>query len=271
MDFTGEVVEVGPGVTDSVPGQRVWGYLGGLSGLRRTGAAADYLVVQRDRVAAAPTTVDLVTAAALPTVGLTALQALRDALHLRTDQRLLVIGASGGVGSAAIQLAKAMGANVTAVASARNAEFCHQLGADKSSTTPPHCRRNASSTHSWPATEPPCADTTDCCAPMAGPPLCPPTRSPSPCAPSCNLAPGPLRLHMATTARSGRAGRIRGPRRTTADHRTDLPTGSRPRRTPRSRVRPRPRQTGDRPQPVRARLNTGVNSLRCGRVGETWS
>lgn len=131
MDFTGEVAEVGPGVTDLTPKQRVWGYLGGLSGLRRTGAAADYLVVQRDRMATAPTTVDLVTAAALPTVGLTALQALRDALHLRTDQRLLVIGASGGVGSAAIQLAKAMGANVTAVASARNAEFCHQLGADQ--------------------------------------------------------------------------------------------------------------------------------------------
>jgi NADPH:quinone reductase-like Zn-dependent oxidoreductase len=131
MDFTGEVVEVGPGVNDLHSGQRVWGYLGGLSGLRRTGAAADFLVAKRDRIAAAPTTVDLVATAALPTVGLTALQALRDALHLQPGQRLLVIGASGGVGSTAVQLGKAMGAHVTAVASARNTDFCLQLGADQ--------------------------------------------------------------------------------------------------------------------------------------------
>lgn len=131
MDFAGEVVETGPGINDLAPGQRVWGYLGGLSGLRRTGGAADYVVVKRDRMAAAPATVDLVTAAALPTVGLTALQALRDALRLEAGRRLLVIGASGGIGSVAIQLARAMGAHVTAVSSARNAEFCRGLGADE--------------------------------------------------------------------------------------------------------------------------------------------
>lgn len=131
MDFAGEVVEAGPEIDDLDPGQRVWGYLGGLSGLRRTGGAADFLVVKRNRMAAAPSTVDLVTAAALPTVGLTALQALRDTVRLQAGQRLLVIGASGGIGSVAIQLARAMGAHVTAVASARKAEFCRQLGADQ--------------------------------------------------------------------------------------------------------------------------------------------
>ncbi|UUU19313.1 NAD(P)-dependent alcohol dehydrogenase [Streptomyces sp. DSM 40750] len=84
---------------------------------------------------------DRVAAAALPSVGVTALRALRDTLRLRSGQRLLVVGASGGVGSTAIQLAHAWGAHVTTIAGAANAPFCRELGADVTldyATTPPN-------------------------------------------------------------------------------------------------------------------------------------
>jgi NADPH:quinone reductase-like Zn-dependent oxidoreductase len=75
--------------------------------------------------------VDLVAAAALPSVGVTALRALRDVLRLAPGDELLVVGASGGVGSTAIQLGTAMGGKVTAVASAANHAFCRDLGASR--------------------------------------------------------------------------------------------------------------------------------------------
>lgn len=130
LDFAGEVVEVGRSAGGLYVGQRVWGYLGGTAGLRATGSAADYLVTSAEHVATAPNSLDFLSAAALPLVGLTALQSLRDVLCLQANHRLLVIGASGGVGSIAVQLGRAMGASVTAVTSARNADFCRQLGAD---------------------------------------------------------------------------------------------------------------------------------------------
>jgi NADPH:quinone reductase-like Zn-dependent oxidoreductase len=129
MDFAGEIVETGRDISDLKPGQLVWGYV--FVGMGSIGAAADYVVAKRDQAAAMPASLDFLSAAALPTVGLTALQTLRDALHLRAGQRLLVIGASGGVGSAAVQLGRAMGASVTAVASAGNADFCRELGANE--------------------------------------------------------------------------------------------------------------------------------------------
>ncbi|MFF0079123.1 NAD(P)-dependent alcohol dehydrogenase [Streptomyces canus] len=129
VDYAGEVAALGPGVDGLEPGQRVWGFLG--IRMRRTGAVAEYLVARPEQMAAAPTTIDFVSAAALPAVGLTALQVLRDGLRVQSGQRLLVVGASGGVGSTAVQLGKAMGASVTAVASARNADFCRELGADQ--------------------------------------------------------------------------------------------------------------------------------------------
>ncbi|MFC7330925.1 NAD(P)-dependent alcohol dehydrogenase [Marinactinospora rubrisoli] len=130
MDYAGEVVEAGPGgAGDLRPGQPVWGYFGPVR--TATGAAADYLVVGREQVAAAPAGLDAVSAAALPTVGTTALQALRDHLRLRPGHRLLVVGAAGGVGGVTVQLGRAMGAHVTAVAGASNADFCRELGADR--------------------------------------------------------------------------------------------------------------------------------------------
>ncbi|MDX2941733.1 MULTISPECIES: NAD(P)-dependent alcohol dehydrogenase [Streptomyces] len=138
-DFAGEVVALGGKVTDVTVGEHVWGILSDVSG--RTGAAGEYVLAKPQAISTAPSGTDLVSAAALPAVGITALQALRDTLRLRSGQRLLVVGASGGVGSAAVQLAHAWGAHVTTVAGAANTSFCRELGADVAldyATTPPN-------------------------------------------------------------------------------------------------------------------------------------
>ncbi len=127
LDFAGEVAALGAGVTDLAAGQPVWGFLGDVSG--RVGAAAEFVPVKAAALSPAPSAVDLVEAAALPSVGVTALVGLRDVLRLQAGDRLLVVGASGGVGSAAVQLATGMGAIATAVASAANHDFCRELGA----------------------------------------------------------------------------------------------------------------------------------------------
>ncbi|TCM40229.1 NAD(P)-dependent alcohol dehydrogenase [Kribbella sp. VKM Ac-2568] len=127
LDFAGEVVAVGSGVSDLAVGQRVWGFLGEVSG--RTGAAAEFVAAKATAVSLAPSSIELVVAGALPSVGVTALRAVRDVLKVKAGERLLVVGASGGVGSTAIQLACALGAEVTAVSSAPNHAFCRELGA----------------------------------------------------------------------------------------------------------------------------------------------
>lgn len=129
MDFAGEVAAIGEGATGFAVGDRVWGFTGGLpSG--PTGAAAEYLVADPAKLSAAPTSIDLLDAAALPMAAATALIALRDHAHLKGGDRVLIRGASGGVGSAAVQLAKAMGGEVTALAGASNLDFVRSLGAD---------------------------------------------------------------------------------------------------------------------------------------------
>ncbi|MEU4742257.1 NAD(P)-dependent alcohol dehydrogenase [Actinosynnema sp. NPDC023658] len=122
IDFAGEVVS-GPGFE---PGAHVWG------GLPRGsfGSAAEYVAVAPDRLSASPAGLDLVHAAALPGVGTTAITALRDKARLRPGERLLVRGASGGVGSVAVQLGKAYGAHVTALTSGATLDFVRELGAD---------------------------------------------------------------------------------------------------------------------------------------------
>jgi NADPH:quinone reductase-like Zn-dependent oxidoreductase len=124
FDLAGDVVAVGADVEGFAAGQRVWGLLDGFDG----GAAADYAVVDAAWIAPAPHGMDPVEAAGLPLVGLTALQALR-AVEVRPGQSVLVKGASGGVGSAAIQLATEAGARVTAVAGPDSQEHCRELGA----------------------------------------------------------------------------------------------------------------------------------------------
>jgi NADPH:quinone reductase-like Zn-dependent oxidoreductase len=124
FDLAGDVVAVGAGVDGFAAGDRVWGMLDGFAG----GAAADLAVVDAAWLGPAPERLDAVEAAGLPLVGLTALQALR-AAGLRAGESVLVKGASGGVGSAAVQLAVAAGARVTAVAGPGSQEHCRELGA----------------------------------------------------------------------------------------------------------------------------------------------
>ncbi|MFH9755597.1 NAD(P)-dependent alcohol dehydrogenase [Streptomyces griseus] len=126
LDFAGEVAEVDPDVTGLRVGDRVWGILG-----RTFGSAAEYVSVRPRQIAYAPENVALTEAASLPAGGTTSLTALRDKAGLRAGERLLVRGASGGVGSVAVQLGKALGAHVTGLAGAKNADFVRELGADE--------------------------------------------------------------------------------------------------------------------------------------------
>lgn len=124
LDFTGEVVALGTGATGVAVGDRVWGVVGRAG----FGSAAEYVTVRADRLGRVPDELDLVAAAALP-VATTAITALRDKAVLRPGERLLVRGAAGGVGNAAVQLGQAYGAEVTALARAANLDFVRTLGA----------------------------------------------------------------------------------------------------------------------------------------------
>jgi NADPH:quinone reductase-like Zn-dependent oxidoreductase len=128
LDGAGEIAALGSRVTGWNLGDKIWGIVGPFPGV--TGTAAEYVVIKVANISAAPRSIEPVLAAALPAVGLTALQALR-ALGVQKGHRLLIIGASGGVGSTAMQLGVALGARVCAVASASNAEFCRGLGAEE--------------------------------------------------------------------------------------------------------------------------------------------
>jgi NADPH:quinone reductase-like Zn-dependent oxidoreductase len=124
VDFAGVVEAVGPSVTRFRPGDAVFG--------GADGALAEYLTVREGgAVVLKPGNVGFAEAAAVPIAGVTALQALRDRAGVEPGQKVLVNGGSGGVGSYAIQIAKALGAEVTGVASTRNQELMRSLGADQ--------------------------------------------------------------------------------------------------------------------------------------------
>jgi NADPH:quinone reductase-like Zn-dependent oxidoreductase len=123
-DFAGTVEAVGNDVTQFRPGDEVFG--------GRTGAFAEYVCVREDRaVVPKPANVTFEQAAAVGVAGLTALQGLRDKGQLQPGQKVLINGASGGVGTFAVQIAKALGAEVTAVCSTRNVDLVRSLGADQ--------------------------------------------------------------------------------------------------------------------------------------------
>ena len=122
-DLAGVVEAVGGEVEGFRPGDEIYG-----SG---NGAWAEYAVARASRIARKPANVSFEEAATVPIAGLTALQALRDHGHVEPGQRVLINGASGGVGTFAIQLAKAFGAEVTAVCSTSNVEQARALGADR--------------------------------------------------------------------------------------------------------------------------------------------
>lgn len=130
LDFAGVVAAVGADVPQYRIGDRVWGTVHPLE--RHTvGGAAECVVVPADRIAPAPAGVSSVEAASLVVAGTTALLALRNTVHLRSGERLLVRGAAGGVGTAAVQLAHAMGGHVTALSRSRHAGALRELGADE--------------------------------------------------------------------------------------------------------------------------------------------
>lgn len=125
-DIAGEVVAVGATVTAFMPGERVYA----LTGLT-AGGQAEYICVAQAKVGRAPMRISLTEAAAVPLAGLTALQALRGKAHMQAGQRVLINGATGGVGSFAVQIAKAWDCYVTAVCSGAKRDVALELGADE--------------------------------------------------------------------------------------------------------------------------------------------
>ena len=121
-DFCGVVEAIGAGVEGFAPGDEVYG--------REGGAFAEY-VVASNAVERKPANLSFEQAAAMPIAGLTALQGLRDHGGVQPGQRVLINGAAGGVGTFAVQVAKALGAEVHAVCSSRNVEQARELGADR--------------------------------------------------------------------------------------------------------------------------------------------
>jgi NADPH:quinone reductase-like Zn-dependent oxidoreductase len=126
-DVAGVIAEVGEGVSDWSAGDAVVAFLP----MTAPGAAAEYVAVPAEALAAAPRTVELADAAALPSAGLTAWQALFEHAGLRAGQSILVNGAGGAVGGYAVQLAKQAGATVTATASARSTGRVRSYRADQ--------------------------------------------------------------------------------------------------------------------------------------------
>ncbi|MEU6081365.1 NAD(P)-dependent alcohol dehydrogenase [Streptomyces sp. NPDC047108] len=130
LDFAGVVAATGTDVRQHRVGDRVWGTVHPMK--RHTVAgAAECVTVPADRIGPAPEALSSVEAASLVVAGTTALTALRDTLRLTSGERLLVRGAAGGVGTAAVQLARATGAHVTALSRGRHAEALRELGADE--------------------------------------------------------------------------------------------------------------------------------------------
>jgi NADPH:quinone reductase-like Zn-dependent oxidoreductase len=124
VDFAGTIETVGKAVTRFKPGDAVFG--------GKFGALAEYVAVPENRaVVLKPANVSDAQAAAVAIAGITALQALRDRGHIHAGQNVLVNGASGGVGTFAVQIAKSFGATVTGVCSTKNVELVRSLGADR--------------------------------------------------------------------------------------------------------------------------------------------
>jgi NADPH:quinone reductase-like Zn-dependent oxidoreductase len=122
QDFAGEVLDAGKGTFGFVPGDRVFGFA--------SGAYAEFVSIPAKAVARIPEGVDYVTAAALPTPGLTAWQALTEAADIQAGQRILIQGAAGAVGALAVQIAKWKGLEITVTARSDEFEYLRSIGAD---------------------------------------------------------------------------------------------------------------------------------------------
>lgn len=122
FDVAGWVVSVGKDVKRFQPGDEVFGEC--------NGACAEYAVAEENKLASKPCNLSFEQAAAVPTSALAALHALRDTGSVRAGQRVLINGASGGVGTFAVQIAKSLGAEVTGVCSSKNLDMVRSIGAD---------------------------------------------------------------------------------------------------------------------------------------------
>jgi NADPH:quinone reductase-like Zn-dependent oxidoreductase len=123
VDMAGRVEAVGSSVTQFKPGDEVFGAC--------DGAFAEYATARENNLALKPANTSFEEAAAVPVAGITALQGLRDSGQIRPGQKVLIYGASGGVGTFAVQVARSFGAEVTAVCSPRNLEMARSMGADR--------------------------------------------------------------------------------------------------------------------------------------------
>jgi len=123
VDVAGQVEAVGRNVTQFKPGDEVFGAC--------RGAFAEYVCAIEDKLALKPANISFEDAAAVPVAALTALQGLRDKGRIQRGHKVLVDGASGGVGTFAVQIAKSFGAEVTAVCSTRNVDTARSIGADQ--------------------------------------------------------------------------------------------------------------------------------------------
>ncbi|WP_298907249.1 NADP-dependent oxidoreductase [uncultured Nostoc sp.] len=123
-EIAGTIERIGNDVSGFKEGDAVYGII-------RSGGFAEYAIAKMGDIAAKPRSLDFENTAAIPLGALTAWQALFDLAHLSSGQRILITGASGGVGSLAVQLAKAKGAYVIGTASGRNEDFVRNLGADE--------------------------------------------------------------------------------------------------------------------------------------------
>jgi NADPH:quinone reductase-like Zn-dependent oxidoreductase len=124
-DVAGEVEAVGAGVTRFRPGDEVFGWCGSLGG-----AFAEYAAVSEDVLVQKPARITFEQAAGVPMAGTVALLAIRDHGKVQGGQKVLINGASGGIGTFAVQIAKALGADVTGVCSTRNLNLVRSIGAD---------------------------------------------------------------------------------------------------------------------------------------------
>lgn len=127
LDVSGAVAELGPDVTGFAVGDRVFGFLP----MNGAGAAAEFAVAPAEVLTLAPASIPLADAAAIPVVALTAWQAIHDHAAVRPGQRVLIVGAGGGVGRYAVQFAKLAGATVLGTAGPHSAEAARSAGADQ--------------------------------------------------------------------------------------------------------------------------------------------
>ncbi len=127
FDYAGRIVDRGDGVDGFRPGDRVFG----LCRLGGTGAACESIIARPSELATIPAQVSDEEAAGMPLAGMTALQALKTPAPSKAGERVMIVGASGGVGHYAVQIAKAMGLSVTAVCSTPHVDGVRELGADR--------------------------------------------------------------------------------------------------------------------------------------------